>query len=218
MEIKDRMSEIRARAGEESAKNISPLLDTLQSDYTDKLDTVNRLHSETLRRKEKIIEIEQDRDDLKVKNEILKKDLEDDSKLVEANKKVNELLEFQTTVHNQNRVSFKTKYEVVSQHENYDKIKSVVSVPLKEGSETEHDYEKIEDAQVTVMLAKINEYADLGLFGDPKKPDNVVLTPKTPTGGAVDFSKMSSEEMARDYPKEFKEQRRGEIKDKKWIH
>ena len=218
MNITEKTAEIKARAGEDAAKNIGQLLSDIESSYTDKEDSVNKLYAETMKRKNTILDLEKDRDDLKVSNERLKKDLEDDSKLVELKNENDTLKTFKTTVYDQNRASFKTKYEVVSQHENYDKIKSVVSVPLKEGSETEHDYEKIEDAQVAVMLAKINEYAELGLFGDSKKPDNVVLTPQTPPGGAVDFSKMSSEEMALKYPKEFAEQRRGEIKDKKWIH
>ena len=200
--IKEKIGTIKEQLGDDAEKVGSILVD-IERHYSDNLDALKHANGESKERRIKLREYESQLSDYEAQVEMLK----NDTKVKELEEQIGKLKGFQSEVFKQNREVFKTKFEKIKDHKNFEKIKDkIITIPEKDGK---YDFDSIENDTINSMLEKVNEYESIGLF-ESKKIDTPGGTPIAGESGSdgkytIEGQEMTLAEIANRYPEKYKE-------------
>jgi len=157
-DIDAKLAEIRRELGEDSATKINSHLKELEMEYRDKLDTISSVNNESKTRKLKLREYEEKLAERDAELEKLRND--DSIKAIKAENERLKKLEMQ--VIQEKKQKLLAKLSQISAHADFEKLKKAVEVP--EPVDGKYNLDTVEAGKVDAILAKIDEYSELGLF------------------------------------------------------
>lgn len=131
-------------------------------------DDVGTLLKETMSRKEKIRELENNVTILSQE----KDKLSNSDQVAELNAKIEELTGFKNQVFSEKRNGYLKRIESIKDSPNFDKVKDFITLPVEKDGKL--SLEGIEDDKVIKSLSELEKFEKLGIFSTQK-----ALTPKT---------------------------------------
>jgi len=224
MSVKTELDQIRSKIGEEKAKDVETLLKTIEQKYqsldvdfknsNDQVlglnEELRRVNTESKNRKLDLRKNVDQLQDYEITIQQLKDNLEklkSSDSLDQYKKQVqpeidglkteNEKLKsFQAQIYTQNRNRFQNVLEQIKEHPSFEKIQGKIKLP--ELKENKYNYTTLGDDEIMLNLNKLNEYTELGLFGDIKPMDTDFKKPKVDTKveGEIDIERLAWENPA----------------------
>jgi len=175
--IVNNVEKIASALTEEQKAQLGETLSSIKYNAQGLSDDVGTLLKETMSRKEKIRELENNVSILSQEKE----KLSNTDQVSELNKRIEELQGFKTQVFEEKKKDYINTYKRVKDHPDFEKLKDKILIP------TEKDGEFIldgEDSQIIAGLDKISEYQNLGLF--QQKQTRQSFTPIAGVNGDFD--------------------------------
>lgn len=200
-DIDSKLAEIRRELGEDSAK-INSHLKELEIEYRDKLDTISSVNNESKTRKLKLREYEEK---LAERDAELEK-LRNDETIKQIKSENERLRKLESQVIQEKKQKLTAKLSQISAHADFEKLKK--SVELPEGEDGAFKLDSLEPVKVDAILAKIDEYSELGLFAQnqPRTGGNGQTFAPNPQGKYFGYE--SPVELQQKDPEKYKEYRK----------
>lgn len=169
MPIDEQVDQVRSQLPDEVKSKVGSVLETIRSEFADIEDRLSAANSESKKRKIKIRELEESREDL-------------EATITQLNEKINS---FDTTAIEQERDQYKNKYtsmldtqkghfkiqfEKITKHPKFEHAKNEFDVPMSDDGEI--DWEKLTNEQLEKNISALNHLNSLNYFdeaqGDPR--------------------------------------------------
>lgn len=188
MDIKKLLDQVRSQLGDEAVTTVSSILKTIESGVVELQDDIKRVSGEAKSRRLSIQDLESKIADKDTEIESWKKKADTS----EVTKEVETLREFKSNTLKGQRDSFASKFQTISKHPNFDKVKGFYKLPDPD-KDGKYDLSKMEDKDLEFNISKLNEHETAELFGKVEKP-SVHGSPRTDQpGGNVKQPDVKSE-------------------------
>ena len=192
--IVNNVEKIASALTDEQKTQLGETLSSIKYNAQGLSDDVGTLLKETMNRKEKIRELENNVSVLSQEKE----KLSNTDQVSELNKRIEELQGFKTQVFEEKKKGYIDTYKKVKDHPDFEKLKDKILIPIEKDGKFTLDGE---DSQIISGLDKINEYQNLGLF--QQKQTRQSYTPVIVDNGDVD-----PVQLAKENPEAYKEYRK----------
>lgn len=166
-DFKKILNDITAKVTGDGAAEVKTLLKQLEGLYDDKVSSLQAFGQENKEKRLSIEGLDKQVRDMTQKNEQLTKQITDlnDS---DEKKELEALREKTKGWADRQRTEFKSRYEKVSKHPAFEKVKERFG-DLKPNDKGEIEWEKVKDTTIENLSGKLDEYESIGLFFEPDR-------------------------------------------------
>lgn len=199
--LRAKIEQVSSKIGDEDIAKINSVLDDIDEGAGSLQQKLARTESESIERKETIRDLQKSIDAKDTEISTLKKRPDP----AELEQKITTLTEKNSKLMKGQRDSFTTKFQTISKHPNFDKVKSFYKLPEAD-KDGKYDLSKMEDEDLEFNIGKLQEHEAAELFGKVEKP-GVDGSPRIehPAGGEKPGEIKSEEDLQSQIDKGFSE-------------